>query len=110
MMRFIVQRCPACLSQRTIDKLDNPDLPTLQPWRPMVEPPAEVLVAERNPYFHRVDQRGRQLGAQRHPARTGGGIAFVADHLFGGLHDPGAGFGAFGADATLAKSVLARLA
>jgi hypothetical protein len=27
MMRFILQRCPACLSERTIDKLDNPDLP-----------------------------------------------------------------------------------
>lgn len=27
MMRFILQRCPACLSERTIDKLDNLDLP-----------------------------------------------------------------------------------
>jgi peptide/nickel transport system substrate-binding protein len=33
----------------------------LQPWRPTVAPPAEVFVFERNPYFHRVDQRGRQL-------------------------------------------------
>ncbi|HSB82431.1 MAG TPA: ABC transporter substrate-binding protein [Candidatus Methylomirabilis sp.] len=41
--------------------MDNPDLPTLQPWRPTVSPPAEVFIAERNPYFHRVDQRGRQL-------------------------------------------------
>jgi peptide/nickel transport system substrate-binding protein len=41
--------------------MDNPDLPTLQPWRPTVGPPAQVFVAERNPYFHRVDQRGRQL-------------------------------------------------
>lgn len=41
--------------------MDNPELPTLQPWRPTVAPPAEVFVAERNPYFHRVDQRGRQL-------------------------------------------------
>ncbi len=41
--------------------MDNPDLPTLQPWRPTVSPPAQVFVAERNPYFHRVDQRGRQL-------------------------------------------------
>jgi peptide/nickel transport system substrate-binding protein len=40
---------------------DNPDLPTLQPWRPTVSPPAQVFTCERNPYFHRVDQRGRQL-------------------------------------------------
>ena len=41
--------------------MDNPDLPTLQPWRPTVGPPAQVFVADRNPYFHRVDKRGRQL-------------------------------------------------
>jgi peptide/nickel transport system substrate-binding protein len=41
--------------------MDNPDLPTLQPWRPTVGPPAQQFVAERNPYFHRVDERGRQL-------------------------------------------------
>jgi peptide/nickel transport system substrate-binding protein len=41
--------------------MDNPDLPTLQPWRPTVGPPAQVFVADRNPYFHRVDERGRQL-------------------------------------------------
>jgi peptide/nickel transport system substrate-binding protein len=41
--------------------MDNPDLPTLQPWRPTVGPPAQIFVAERNPYFHRVDERGRQL-------------------------------------------------
>jgi peptide/nickel transport system substrate-binding protein len=36
-------------------------MPTLQPWRPAVAPPADIVLAERNPYFHRVDQRGRQL-------------------------------------------------
>ena len=41
--------------------MDNPDLPTLQPWRPTDSPPAQVFNAERNPYFHRVDRRGRQL-------------------------------------------------
>jgi peptide/nickel transport system substrate-binding protein len=41
--------------------MDNPELPTLQPWRPLIRPPAEVFPAERNAYFHRVDQRGRQL-------------------------------------------------
>ncbi len=41
--------------------MDNPDLPTVQPWRVTVAPPAQVFTAERNAYFHRVDQRGRQL-------------------------------------------------
>ena len=40
---------------------DNPDLPTVQPWKLATEPPAERLIFERNPYFHRVDQEGRQL-------------------------------------------------
>ncbi len=42
-------------------RMDNPELPTLQPWKPTTAPPADVFVAERNPYFHRVDQQGRQL-------------------------------------------------
>jgi peptide/nickel transport system substrate-binding protein len=41
--------------------MDNPELPTLQPWKPTVGPPAMVYAAERNPFFHRVDQQGRQL-------------------------------------------------
>ncbi|MGQ7842948.1 ABC transporter substrate-binding protein [Granulosicoccus sp. 3-233] len=40
---------------------ENPDLPTLEPWRPRTRPPAEQFVFERNPYFHRVDEFGRQL-------------------------------------------------
>ena len=40
---------------------DNPDLPTLQPWRNTTRPPADRFVAVRNPYFHRVDEKGRQL-------------------------------------------------
>jgi peptide/nickel transport system substrate-binding protein len=40
---------------------DNPDLPTLQPWVNSTRPPADRFVAVRNPYFHRVDERGRQL-------------------------------------------------
>ncbi|CAN0254840.1 unnamed protein product [Discosporangium mesarthrocarpum] len=41
--------------------LDNPQLPTLQPWRNTVRPPAQQFVFVRNPYFHRVDQYGNQL-------------------------------------------------
>jgi peptide/nickel transport system substrate-binding protein len=42
-------------------KFENPDLPTLQPWRLTTPPPAERFVFERNPYFHRVDSQGQQL-------------------------------------------------
>lgn len=40
---------------------ENPELPTLDPWRNRTEPPAEQFVFERNPYFHRIDENGRQL-------------------------------------------------
>ncbi len=42
-------------------KATNPDLPTLQPWMNVTFPPAERFIFERNPYYHRVDQNGRQL-------------------------------------------------
>ncbi|MEM8951563.1 MAG: ABC transporter substrate-binding protein [Pseudomonadota bacterium] len=42
-------------------KLDNPDLPTLQPWVLTTSPPATRFVFERNPYYHRVDEKGQQL-------------------------------------------------
>jgi peptide/nickel transport system substrate-binding protein len=44
-----------------LNDFDNPDNPTLQPWMQTTAPPAERFVAVRNPYFHRVDQGGRQL-------------------------------------------------
>ena len=40
---------------------DNPDLPTLDPWRNTTYAPAEQFRFERNPYFHRVDSAGHQL-------------------------------------------------
>ncbi len=40
---------------------ENPDLPTLEPWLPRSAPPAQQFVFERNPFFHRVDENGRQL-------------------------------------------------
>ncbi len=42
-------------------KNDNPELPVLQPWVNTTPPPAERFVFVRNPYYHRVDARGRQL-------------------------------------------------
>lgn len=40
---------------------ENPALPTLDPWMNTTKPPAEQFIFERNPYFHRVDEAGRQL-------------------------------------------------
>jgi peptide/nickel transport system substrate-binding protein len=40
---------------------ENPELPTLDPWRNTTAPPAEQFVFERNPFFHRVDENGVQL-------------------------------------------------
>lgn len=40
---------------------ENPDLPTLDPWRNTTSIPAEQFSFVRNPYFHRVDEKGRQL-------------------------------------------------
>lgn len=42
-------------------RFDNPDQPTLQPWMNISRPPADRFVAVRNPYFHRIDDAGRQL-------------------------------------------------
>jgi len=42
-------------------RMDNPDLPTLQPWFNTTEPPANRFVFHRNPFFHRIDRNGRQL-------------------------------------------------
>jgi peptide/nickel transport system substrate-binding protein len=40
---------------------ENPDLPTLQPWRNTTKPPSSRFVFERNPFYHKVDQAGAQL-------------------------------------------------
>ena len=42
-------------------KDDNPDEPTLQPWVLTTKPPSKRFVFKRNPFFHRIDQNGRQL-------------------------------------------------
>lgn len=48
-------------SQDNLYDLDNPALPTLQPWLNTIRPPAQQFVFVRNPYFHRVDTAGNQL-------------------------------------------------
>ena len=72
---------------------ENPDLPTLDPWRNTTKPPAEQFVFERNPFFHRVDENGLQLpyvdqfllnvsSSQIIPAKTGAG---ESDLQFNGI-------------------------
>ena len=39
----------------------NPDMPVLTPWRVMTKGPASRYVFERNPYYHRIDEKGQQL-------------------------------------------------
>ncbi|MDH3761130.1 MAG: ABC transporter substrate-binding protein [Gammaproteobacteria bacterium] len=42
-------------------KATNPDLPSLQPWINSTYPPSERFIFKRNPFYHRIDQNGRQL-------------------------------------------------
>ncbi len=44
-----------------MNRANNPDLPTLQPWALETAPPSDRFVARRNSYFHRVDENGIQL-------------------------------------------------
>ena len=44
-----------------MDKFDNPELPTLQPWINATPVGSSRQMFVRNPYFHRVDARGVQL-------------------------------------------------
>jgi len=46
---------------RKADPHDNPDLPTIRPWKIKVGPPATRYIAERNPYYWKVDPEGNQL-------------------------------------------------
>ena len=65
-------------------KATNPDLPTLQPWVNTTYPPSERFIFKRNPFYHRVDNNGRQLpyidgvainitSSKLVPAKTGAG-------------------------------------
>ena len=47
--------------QDSLFGMDSPATPTLQAWRVVSGKSGERWVAERNPYFHRVDGDGRQL-------------------------------------------------
>lgn len=88
-------------------RFDNPALPTLHPWAIANAAPAKRFIAERNPYYHRVDAEGRQLpyidrvvldvvDSKLIPAKTGAGEAT--------LQARGLGFG----DYTFLKEAEAR--
>ncbi len=50
------------LFQFMIDYIQNPDLPTMSPWKIVSKSPNEpVFVMERNPYYPVVDPEGNQL-------------------------------------------------
>ena len=40
---------------------DNADMPSLNPWTLATPPPAQRYVFERNPFYHRIDEKGQQL-------------------------------------------------
>ena len=57
------QRNWAALHNRkdNLNRFDNPDLPTLQPWFNTTALPSDRFVFKRNPFYHRIDNEGRQL-------------------------------------------------
>lgn len=71
----------------------NPDLPSLQPWVNTTPIPSQRFVFLRNPYYHRVDENGKQLpyidrvimniaDGKLIPAKTGAGESDLqARHL-----------------------------
>jgi peptide/nickel transport system substrate-binding protein len=81
-------------NQDNLYDMDNPELPSLQPWYNTVRPPSQQFVFLRNPYFHRVDQAGNQLpyidrvlmniaDAKLIPAKAGAGeVDLQARNLF----------------------------
>ena len=58
-------------------RADNPDRPTLEPWVNTTKPPSQRFVFERNPYYHRIDENGRQLPYIDEVVVTLGSIAMV---------------------------------
>ena len=49
------------LRKDRLEEFDNPDMPTLQPWRNDHRPAGAALRGRAQPHFHRVDPSGQQL-------------------------------------------------
>lgn len=73
-------------------KLENINLPTLQPWIIRTQEPSDRFIFERNPYFHRVDPDGNQLpyidrmifnisNAKLVPAKVGAGEVDIQSRI-----------------------------
>ncbi|HER26749.1 MAG TPA: ABC transporter substrate-binding protein, partial [Rhodospirillales bacterium] len=65
-------------------KNENIEMPSLQPWVNTTKKPSERFIFKRNPFFHRIDAKGRQLpyidrlimtiaNSKLIPAKTGSG-------------------------------------
>ena len=46
---------------RMANENENPDLPSWKPFKIVIPPPASRMIAERNPYYWKVDPAGNQL-------------------------------------------------
>lgn len=66
---------------------ENPELPTLDPWRNTTAIPAERFTFVRNPYFHRIDENGRQLPYVDEVTLTIGSAALIPAKTAAGESD-----------------------
>jgi len=87
---------------------ENPDLPTLDPWRNTTAIPAERFSFVRNPYFHRIDENGRQLPYVDEVTFTIGSSALIPAKTAAGDSDLQARYLAF-ADYTFLKDAAKRM-
>lgn len=87
---------------------EHPDLPTLDPWRNLTPLPAELFTFQRNPYFHRVDQNGRQLPYVDEVTMTLGTASLIPAKTAAGDADLQARYLAF-ADYTFLKEASKRM-
>jgi peptide/nickel transport system substrate-binding protein len=87
---------------------ENPDLPTLDPWRNTTPIPAEQFSFVRNPYFHRIDENGRQLPYVDTVTMTIGSAALIPAKTAAGDSDLQARYLRF-EDYTFLKSAAKRM-
>jgi peptide/nickel transport system substrate-binding protein len=87
---------------------ENPDLPTLDPWRNTTAIPAERFTFVRNPYFHRIDENGRQLPYADEVTLTIGSSALIPAKTAAGDTDLQARYLRF-EDYTFLKSAAKRM-
>jgi peptide/nickel transport system substrate-binding protein len=87
---------------------ENPELPTLDPWRNTTAIPAEQFRFVRNPYFHRIDETGRQLPYVDEVTLTIGTTSLIPAKTAAGESDLQARYLAF-ADYTFLKDAAKRM-